>query len=122
MVGERIEQLQRSKNSLGEMAILVRTTAQTRAFEERMITLGIPYRVVGGLRFYERQGLRPTGACGTLRLGGAVLPELQYGTALRTVVGMSCSFKSMKTCLSAAISCCASAKPSPPYTSSMPIL
>ncbi|MFC1421431.1 GNAT family N-acetyltransferase [Streptacidiphilus cavernicola] len=30
--------------------------------------------------FYERQGLRPTGRCGELRLGGAVLPELQYGT------------------------------------------
>ena len=58
MVGERIEQLQRQKEKLGEMAILVRTTAQTRAFEERMITLGIPYRVVGGLRFYERQEIR----------------------------------------------------------------
>ncbi|MHA6763182.1 GNAT family N-acetyltransferase [Streptacidiphilus sp. PAMC 29251] len=31
--------------------------------------------------FYERQGWRPTGGCGELRLGGAVLPELQYGTA-----------------------------------------
>ncbi|GAC1339928.1 MAG: UvrD-helicase domain-containing protein [Acetobacteraceae bacterium] len=58
MVGERIEQLQRQKHSLGEIAILVRTTAQTRAFEERMITLGIPYRVVGGLRFYERAEIR----------------------------------------------------------------
>jgi DNA helicase II / ATP-dependent DNA helicase PcrA len=58
MVGEKIEQLQRKRNSLGEMAILVRTSAQTRAFEERMITLGIPYRVVGGLRFYERQEIR----------------------------------------------------------------
>ncbi len=58
MVGERIEQLQRQKEKLGEMAILVRTSAQTRAFEERMITLGIPYRVVGGLRFYERQEIR----------------------------------------------------------------
>ncbi len=58
MVGERVEQLQRQKQSIGEMAILVRTTAQTRAFEERMITLGIPYRVVGGLRFYERQEIR----------------------------------------------------------------
>jgi DNA helicase-2/ATP-dependent DNA helicase PcrA len=58
MVGEKIEQLQRAGDNLGEMAILVRTTAQTRAFEERMITLGIPYRVVGGLRFYERQEIR----------------------------------------------------------------
>ncbi|MBV8913343.1 MAG: UvrD-helicase domain-containing protein, partial [Acetobacteraceae bacterium] len=58
MVGEKVEQLQREGHSLGEIAVLVRTTAQTRAFEERMITLGIPYRVVGGLRFYERQEIR----------------------------------------------------------------
>jgi ribosomal protein S18 acetylase RimI-like enzyme len=37
--------------------------------------------------FYERQGLRPTGERGELRLGGSVLPELQYGTILPTVVG-----------------------------------
>ena len=58
MVGERIETLRREGHPLSEMAILVRTGAQTRAFEERMITLGIPYRVVGGLRFYERAEIR----------------------------------------------------------------
>ncbi|HYZ62288.1 MAG TPA: 3'-5' exonuclease, partial [Acetobacteraceae bacterium] len=58
MVGEKIELLRREGHALGEMAVLVRTTAQTRAFEERMITLGIPYRVIGGLRFYERQEIR----------------------------------------------------------------
>jgi DNA helicase-2/ATP-dependent DNA helicase PcrA len=40
------------------MAILVRAGFQTRAFEERMITLGIPYRIIGGLRFYERAEIR----------------------------------------------------------------
>ena len=58
MVGDRIETLRRSGHKLAEMAILVRTSAQTRAFEERMITLGIPYRVIGGLRFYERAEIR----------------------------------------------------------------
>ncbi len=58
MVGERIEQLQRDDHRLSEMAILVRAGFQTRAFEERMITLGLPYKVVGGLRFYERQEIR----------------------------------------------------------------
>ena len=58
MVGERAEALRRGGHPLSEIAILVRTSAQTRAFEERMITLGIPYRVVGGLRFYERQEIR----------------------------------------------------------------
>ena len=58
MVGDRAEALRREGESLAEMAILVRAGFQTRAFEERMITLGIPYRVIGGLRFYERQEIR----------------------------------------------------------------
>ena len=43
---------------LSEMAVLVRTGFQMREFEERFITLGLPYRVVGGPRFYERQEIR----------------------------------------------------------------
>ncbi len=58
MVGDRIEALRRDGHPLAEMAVLVRAGFQTRAFEERLITLGIPYRVVGGLRFYERQEIR----------------------------------------------------------------
>ncbi len=58
MVGDRIEALRRDGHTLSEMAVLVRAGFQTRAFEERLITLGIPYRVVGGLRFYERAEIR----------------------------------------------------------------
>ena len=58
MVCERIEEFARAKFSLAEMAILVRAGSQTRAFEERLIALAIPYRVVGGLRFYERAEIR----------------------------------------------------------------
>ncbi len=58
MVGDRIDTLRRSGHAAAEMAILVRANAQTRAFEERLITLGIPYKVIGGLRFYERQEIR----------------------------------------------------------------
>ncbi len=58
MVGERIEQARRDGFSLGEAAILVRAGFQTRSFEERLIVLGIPYRVVGGARFYERAEIR----------------------------------------------------------------
>jgi DNA helicase-2/ATP-dependent DNA helicase PcrA len=58
MVAERIERARRSGEQLGEVAILIRAGYQTRAFEERLITLGIPYRVVGGARFYERQEIR----------------------------------------------------------------
>jgi DNA helicase-2/ATP-dependent DNA helicase PcrA len=58
MVADRIESLRRSGESLAEMAVLVRAGFQTRAFEERLITVGVPYRVVGGLRFYERAEIR----------------------------------------------------------------
>jgi DNA helicase-2/ATP-dependent DNA helicase PcrA len=58
MVAERIERLRRDGDSLAEMAVLVRAGFQTRAFEERLITVGVPYRVVGGLRFYERAEIR----------------------------------------------------------------
>lgn len=57
-VGEEVEYLQRKKVSLQDMAILVRAGFQTRAFEERFLTLAVPYRVIGGLRFYERQEIR----------------------------------------------------------------
>lgn len=57
-VGDEIESFHSGGNSLSSMAILVRTSAQTREFEERMITLAIPYQVIGGLRFYERQEIR----------------------------------------------------------------
>jgi DNA helicase-2/ATP-dependent DNA helicase PcrA len=57
-VGEEIEVLQRKEHTLQEMAVLVRAGFQTREFEERLITLGIPYRVIGGPRFYERMEIR----------------------------------------------------------------
>ena len=58
IIGEDIEQLQRQGHALSEIAILVRASFQMRAFEDRFITLGLPYRVVGGPRFYERQEIR----------------------------------------------------------------
>jgi DNA helicase-2/ATP-dependent DNA helicase PcrA len=57
-VGDEIEARQRKGESLCEIAILVRASFQTREFEERFITLGLPYRVIGGPRFYERQEIR----------------------------------------------------------------
>lgn len=57
-VGETIEQLQRQKHNLNDMAILVRASFQMREFEDRFVTLGVNYRVVGGPRFYERQEIR----------------------------------------------------------------
>ena len=57
-IGEDIESQQRKGESLNEMAILVRASFQMREFEERFITLGLPYRVIGGPRFYERAEIR----------------------------------------------------------------
>src|SRR4029077_2729203 len=62
-IGEEIEQLQRKDGSgnqhpLDEIAILVRASFQMREFEDRFVTLGLPYRVIGGPRFYERQEIR----------------------------------------------------------------
>ncbi len=57
-VGEEIEQLQRQKHNLNDMAILVRASFQMREFEDRFVTLGLNYRVIGGPRFYERLEIR----------------------------------------------------------------
>lgn len=57
-VGETIEAYQRQKHNLNDMAILVRASFQMRAFEDRFITLGLNYRVIGGPRFYERLEIR----------------------------------------------------------------
>ncbi len=58
VIGEDIEQHQRKGERLNDMAILVRASFQMRAFEDRFITMGLPYRVVGGPRFYERAEIR----------------------------------------------------------------
>ena len=58
LVGDELEKLSRSNQDLSEAAILVRAGFQTREFEERLITLAVPYRVIGGPRFYERQEIR----------------------------------------------------------------
>jgi DNA helicase-2/ATP-dependent DNA helicase PcrA len=57
-VADEVESAQRKGIRLDHMAVLVRAGFQTRAFEERFLQLAIPYKVVGGLRFYERQEIR----------------------------------------------------------------
>ena len=75
-IGEEVEALQRGTRglapvSLDHQAILVRASHQMRAFEDRFLTIGLPYRVIGGPRFYERQEIRD--AMAYFRL--AVSPE-----------------------------------------------
>ncbi|MEO0912050.1 MAG: UvrD-helicase domain-containing protein [Pseudomonadota bacterium] len=62
-IGEEIEALQNGTRgldpfSLDDMALLVRASHQMRAFEDRFLTIGLPYRVIGGPRFYERMEIR----------------------------------------------------------------
>ena len=75
-IGEEAEAIQRGTRgmeprSLDDQAILVRASHQMRAFEDRFLTIGLPYRVVGGPRFYERMEIRD--AMAYFRL--AVSPE-----------------------------------------------
>lgn len=62
-IGEEIESMQRGTRGmrpfeLDEIAILVRASHQMRAFEDRFLTIGLPYKVIGGPRFYERMEIR----------------------------------------------------------------
>ena len=62
-IGEELESYQRGSRGhapfgLDSMAILVRASHQMRAFEDRFLSIGLPYRVIGGPRFYERMEIR----------------------------------------------------------------
>lgn len=57
-VGEEIERLEREGLPLDKIAILVRAQFQTREFEDRFISIGLAYRIIGGFRFYERAEIR----------------------------------------------------------------
>ncbi len=58
LVGERIERHMAQSGRADDCAILVRAQFQTREFEDRFIAIGLPYRIVGGFRFYERAEIR----------------------------------------------------------------
>jgi len=75
-IGEEIETLQRQSHSLDEIAILVRASFQMREFEDRFVTLGLPYRVIGGPRFYERMEIRD--ALAYLRLVNQSADDLAF--------------------------------------------
>jgi len=81
-VGDEIEALQHHKIRLSDMAILVRAGFQTRAFEERFLTMGIPYRVIGGLRFYERAEIRD--AVAYLRIIASPNDDLAFERIINT--------------------------------------
>ena len=75
-IGEEIEALQRQGHPLNEIAILVRASFQMREFEDRFVTLGLPYRVIGGPRFYERAEIRD--ALAYLRIVNSPADDLAF--------------------------------------------
>lgn len=81
-IGEEIEQLQRSKHLLNDMAILVRASFQMREFEDRFVTLGLNYRVIGGPRFYERLEIRD--AMAYFRLVAQASDDLAFERIINT--------------------------------------
>ena len=75
-VGDDIEALQRRGTRMDDVAILVRAQFQTREFEDRFIAIGMPYRIVGGFRFYERGEIRD--ALAYLRLVNQPADDLAF--------------------------------------------
>jgi DNA helicase II / ATP-dependent DNA helicase PcrA len=81
-IGDEVESLQRRGTDLRDMAVLVRAGFQTREFEERFIQIGVPYRVIGGPRFYERQEIRD--ALAYLRLTISPADDLAFERIINT--------------------------------------
>ncbi|WP_370205560.1 ATP-dependent helicase [Pararhodobacter marinus] len=86
-VGEEIEALERGTRGMDPvspdgMAILVRASHQMRAFEDRFLTIGLPYRVVGGPRFYERLEIRD--AMAYFRLAVSPTDDLAFERVVNT--------------------------------------
>ena len=81
-VGDEIEGCQRAGKSLDDCAILVRAQHQTREFEDRFIAIGMPYRIVGGFRFYERQEIRD--ALAYLRIVNQPADDLAFERIVNT--------------------------------------
>ncbi|WP_374764892.1 ATP-dependent helicase [Yunchengibacter salinarum] len=57
-IGHMLEEMERGGATLNDVAVLVRASFQMREVEERLIQIGLPYRVIGGPRFYERREIR----------------------------------------------------------------
>jgi DNA helicase-2/ATP-dependent DNA helicase PcrA len=86
-VGEEIEAMQRGTRGMDpispdNMAILVRASHQMRAFEDRFLTIGLPYRVIGGPRFYERMEIRD--AMAYFRLAVSPADDLAFERVVNT--------------------------------------
>ena len=68
LISTEIENWRSKGRSYNDVAILVRASRQMRSFEERFIQLGLPYRVIGGPRFFERQEIRDAHALSLIHI------------------------------------------------------
>ena len=75
-ISDTIEQNLSKKYNLNNISILVRAAFQTREFEERFIKIGLPYRIIGGLKFYERSEIKD--ALSYLRLINQTNDDLSF--------------------------------------------
>ncbi|WP_238298276.1 ATP-dependent helicase [Methylobacterium soli] len=82
LLAESIESLQAKKHPLSEIAVLVRISAQMREIEDRFVQLGLPYRVIGGPRFYERAEIRD--ALAYLRITANPADDLAFERIINT--------------------------------------
>ena len=82
MIGQRAEDLRKAGGNLNQVAILVRASFQMRAFEDRFVTMGLPYRVIGGPRFYERLEIKD--AVAYLELAVNPVNDLKFERILNT--------------------------------------
>ena len=57
-LSDQVEKNLKNKYSLNNIAILVRAIFQTREFEERFLKIGLPYRIIGGIKFYDRAEIK----------------------------------------------------------------
>ena len=81
-VGNIIEENVKKNNSLNDIAILVRAIYQTREFEERFLKIGINYRIIGGIKFYERAEVKD--AVCYLRIVSQKFDDLAFERMLNT--------------------------------------
>ena len=96
-IGRQIDALVDDGRSAGDIAIFYRANAQSRALEDQLIRIGLPYRVVGGTRFYERREIKdasPTCRCWPTRptrstcVASSTSPNAGSATVRRAAIAM----------------------------------
>lgn len=86
-IAERLAELRKKGNKLGEMAVFYRTNAQSRSLEEALLGASIPYQLVGGVRFYERKEIKDLLAHLKVRVNSRDLASLRRIVSCRPGVG-----------------------------------